>query len=241
MSIYHKKNASRSILFKIYMYLCEIMNELSAIKSTPHMRLVYTLDIIILNACSMAIVYACLWKLDGLWAMLICNFTVLVLLRQYLFKLLQIHWLSSPLNRCLKRLTDIVCALVFLTTLFPIILFAYIILDIATRKKNGNPIFTTRKIQTKDNNIIPSVIFSQQLFAFDKACVIEKTPWAFNILLGNFSLWDIFSLKEDFKDISNTPTEANNSILEELEKSNITNSDTNNTESYVSNTTDNNI
>ena len=107
------------------MYLCEIMNELSVIKSTPHMRLVYTLDIIILNACSMAIVYACLWKLDGLWAMLICNFTVLVLLRQYLFKLLQIHWLSSPLNRCLKRLTDIVCALVFLTTLFPIILFAY--------------------------------------------------------------------------------------------------------------------
>ena len=220
------------------MYLCEIMNELSAIKSTPHMRLVYALDIIILNACAIPIAYACLWKLDGLWAMLICNFVVLVLLRQYLFSLLQIHWLSSPLNRCLKRLTDIVCALVFLTTVFPIILFAYIILNIATRKKNGNPIFTIRKIRTKDNKLISSVIFSQQLFAFDKACIIDMTPWAFNVLLGNFSLWDLLYLKEQCKDFNNKLAEADEAS-EEHESSDITNSNTNITESYADNMADN--
>lgn len=176
------------------MYLCEIMSDTKTEYSALHMKLVYALDILVLNACIITIAYASLRTLDWLWALVLCNFLATALLRQYLFHLLQIYWLSSPLNRVLKKLADITCALVFLVSVFPLILLAYIIYDVATKKRHNTPIFTLRKVLTGKGETISTVFFSQHILGKDS--ILDKTPWVFNILIGTFSLWDLNGLQE---------------------------------------------
>ena len=168
------------------------MNE----RKTAHtqMWLVYILDALILNTCIIFIAYACLWAFDWLWGMVLCNFAIAVTLRAYLFKILQIHWLASPLNRAIKRLIDIASAITFLASIFPIILFVHIIYNLATKKKHETPIFTVRKILVTEEKEALAVFFSQHLW--DKHTFLNKTPWAFNIFVGTFSLWDLKNVTE---------------------------------------------
>lgn len=176
------------------MYLCEIMSDTKTEYSALHMKLVYALDILVLNACIITIAYASLRTLDWLWALVLCNFLATALLRQYLFHLLQIYWLFSPLNRVLKKLAGITCALVFIVSVFPLILLAYIIYDVATKKRHNTPIFTLRKVLTGKGETISTVFFSQHILGKDS--ILDKTPWVFNILIGTFSLWDLNGLQE---------------------------------------------
>ena len=122
------------------------------------------------------------------------NFAIAVTLRAYLFKILQIHWLASPLNRAIKRLIDIASAITFLASIFPIILFVHIIYNLATKKKHETPIFTVRKILVTEEKEALAVFFSQHLW--DKHTFLNKTPWAFNIFVGTFSLWDLKNVTE---------------------------------------------
>jgi hypothetical protein len=126
--------------------------------------------------------------------MVLCNFAIAVTLRAYLFRILQIHWLASPLNRAIKRLIDIASAITFLASIFPIILFVHIIYNLATKKKHETPIFTVRKILVTEEKEALAVFFSQHLW--DKHTFLNKTPWAFNIFVGTFSLWDLKNITE---------------------------------------------
>ena len=179
------------------------------------MWLVYILDALILNTCIIFIAYACLWAFDWLWGMVLCNFAIAVTLRAYLFKTLQIHWLASPLNRAIKRLIDIAGAITFLASIFPIILFVHIIYNLATKKKNETPIFTVRKVLVTEEKEALAVFFSQHLW--DKHTFLNKTPWAFNIFVGTFSLWDLKNITEIEESIGSVPDEGPN----ELDETNI--------------------
>lgn len=176
------------------------------------MWLVYILDALILNTCIIFIAYACLWAFDWLWGMVLCNFAIAVTLRAYLFKILQIHWLASPLNRAIKRLIDIASAITFLASIFPIILFVHIIYNLATKKKHETPIFTVRKILVTEEKEALAVFFSQHLW--DKHTFLNKTPWAFNIFVGTFSLWDLKNITEIEESIESVPDEGPNELDE---------------------------
>lgn len=176
------------------------------------MWLVYILDALILNTFIIFIAYACLWAFDWLWGMVLCNFAFAVTLRAYLFKILQIHWLASPLNRAIKRLIDIASAITFLASIFPIILFVHIIYNLATKKKHETPIFTVRKILVTEEKEALAVFFSQHLW--DKHTFLNKTPWAFNIFVGTFSLWDLKNITEIEESIESVPDEGPNELDE---------------------------
>lgn len=176
------------------------------------MWLVYILDALILNTFIIFIAYACLWAFDWLWGMVLCNFAIAVTLRAYLFKILQIHWLASPLNRAIKRLIDIASAITFLASIFPIILFVHIIYNLATKKKHETPIFTVRKILVTEEKEALAVFFSQHLW--DKHTFLNKTPWAFNIFVGTFSLWDLKNITEIEESIESVPNEGSNDLDE---------------------------
>lgn len=176
------------------------------------MWLVYILDALILNTCIIFIAYACLWAFDWLWGMVLCNFAFAVTLRAYLFKILQIHWLASPLNRAIKRLIDIASAITFLASIFPIILFVHIIYNLAAKKKHETPIFTVRKILVTEEKEALAVFFSQHLW--DKHTFLNKTPWAFNIFVGTFSLWDLKNITEIEESIESVPNEGSNDLDE---------------------------
>lgn len=176
------------------------------------MWLVYILDALILNTCIIFIAYACLWAFDWLWGMVLCNFAIAVTLRAYLFEILQIHWLASPLNRAIKRLIDIASAITFLASIFPIILFVHIIYNLATKKKHETPIFTVRKILVTEEKEALAVFFSQHLW--DKHTFLNKTPWAFNIFVGTFSLWDLKNITEIEESIESVPDEGPNELDE---------------------------
>ena len=176
------------------------------------MWLVYILDALILNTCIIFIAYACLWAFDWLWGMVLCNFAIAVTLRAYLFKILQIHWLASPLNRAIKRLIDIASAITFLASIFPIILFVHIIYNLATKKKHETPIFTVRKILVTEEKEALAVFFSQHLW--NKHTFLNKTPWAFNIFVGTFSLWDLKNITEIEESIESVPDEGPNELDE---------------------------
>lgn len=176
------------------------------------MWLVYILDALILNTCIIFIAYACLWAFDWLWGMVLCNFAIAVTLRAYLFKILQIHWLASPFNRAIKRLIDIASAITFLASIFPIILFVHIIYNLATKKKHETPIFTVRKILVTEEKEALAVFFSQHLW--DKQTFLNKTPWAFNIFVGTFSLWDLKNITEIEESIESVPNEGSNDLDE---------------------------
>lgn len=176
------------------------------------MWLVYILDALILNTFIIFIAYACLWAFDWLWGMVLCNFAFAVTLRAYLFKILQIHWLASPLNRAIKRLIDIASAITFLASIFPIILFVHIIYNLATKKKHETPIFTVRKVLVTEEKEALAVFFSQHLW--DKHTFLNKTPWAFNIFVGTFSLWDLKNITEIEESIESVPDEGPNELDE---------------------------
>ena len=60
-----------------------------------------------------------------------------------------------------------------------------------------------------------AVFFSQHLW--DKHTFLNKTPWAFNIFVGTFSLWDLKNITEIEESIGSVPDEGPN----ELDETNI--------------------
>lgn len=151
-------------------------------------RLIYVCDAIILNACITAVAYVMHIGIDLLWAIILINAISLIALRQWLIHILEINWLTSPLNRCLKRLADIFVSCVYLLTLFPIIL---IICTIIIKKNNTGPILTKRQIR-KNSEIINVLTFN---IAQGQKKLPTLLPIAINIIIGAVSLWDLNSLE----------------------------------------------
>lgn len=154
-------------------------------------RLIWSIDIIMLNACGVAIYYALAIDTDYISALLAINGIAIIAFRQWICYSLQIHWLLSPLNRFLKRLADIVLATLFLLTLFPIMIILH---AVVTKANHRGPIFCFRKFTTGQNRFFTAIAFNANPFRGNK--ILEMTPLAFNIFIGSISIWDLGIVQE---------------------------------------------
>lgn len=150
-------------------------------------RLIHAFDALILNASIITIVYTVVYGIDFLCSIIFLNNIAAIALRQCMMHVHGINWLTSPLNRCLKRTIDIIVSLAFLLTIFPIILLFFTII---IKTRHGGPVIILRKASVGDkhfNSICINVSSVDNRFTM-------RSPLAINILFGNISLWDITSI-----------------------------------------------
>mgnify|MGYP006991639736 CR=1 FL=1 len=125
---------------------------------------------------------------------------------------LDIHWLESILNKALKRLTDIAVALLFIITLLPILI---VICTIILKRQKTGPVLTFCEIcPNADKKNFEGLVFndSEQLKKYN----LRYAPLAFNLLVGQISLWDLKEFTEIIPHTENVDTE-HESISEEIE------------------------
>ncbi len=191
-------------------YLCVVMdsNDIKPI----YKHLISVFDISILNSVCIFIAYLFLHEINWLCGLLVVNFLLIVALRQWFMHCLDIHWLESILNKALKRLTDIAVALLFIITLLPILI---VICTIILKRQKTGPVLTFCEIcPNADKKNFEGLVFndSEQLKKYN----LRYAPLAFNLLVGQISLWDLKEFTEIIPHTENVDTEQE-SISEEIE------------------------
>ena len=174
-------------------------------------HLISVFDISILNSVCIFIAYLFLHEINWLCGLLVVNFLLIVALRQWFMHCLDIHWLESILNKALKRLTDIAVALLFIITLLPILI---VICTIILKRQKTGPVLTFCEIYPNaDKKNFEGLVFndSEQLKKYN----LRYAPLAFNLLVGQISLWDLKEFTEIIPHTENVDPEQE-SISEEI-------------------------
>lgn len=157
-----------------------------------HRHLIYVCDIILINACVIAVSYCMIWQADWLCYLLLINTAAIIVLRHWISSILKINWLASPLNLVLKRLADILLSLIILFTVFPVIIVMKAIMMKASRSGHGKSVFTIGHMQCHNEKPFKAVIFNSDTWT---GTILEKTPLIINILIGNISFWNISDVR----------------------------------------------
>ena len=193
-------------------YLCVVMDSNTNDIKPIYKHLISVFDISILNSVCIFIAYLFLHEINWLCGLLAVNFLFIVALRQWFMHCLDIHWLESILNKALKRLTDIAVALLFIITLLPILI---VICTIILKRQKTGPVLTFCEISPNaDKKNFEGLVFndSEQLKKYN----LRYAPLAFNLLVGQISLWDLKEFTEIIPHTENVDTEQE-SISEEIE------------------------
>lgn len=193
-------------------YLCVVMDSNTNDIKPIYKHLISVFDISILNSVCIFIAYLFLHEINWLCGLLVVNFLLIVALRQWFMHCLDIHWLESILNKALKRLTDIAVALLFIITLLPILI---VICTIILKRQKTGPVLTFCEIcPNADKKNFEGLVFndSEQLKKYN----LRYAPLAFNLLVGQISLWDLKEFTEIIPHTENVDTEQE-SISEEIE------------------------
>lgn len=164
------------------------MNKTTSKIFTPKSIVIALCDLAIVNALCILTAYVVKYDFDWIGGLIIANSCLFVIVKYLGMRFLGYNWLDSILNRIFKQLTDIVIALFFLTTIFPII---FVLGAITIRTKRGGAIGSILEIRTatvNDANI--SLLFFRKTSTVFDHPFLNKMPNAFNILLGKISLWD---------------------------------------------------
>lgn len=156
-----------------------------------HKRLIWACDLIILNACCLAVMQVWLVGINWLLGLSLLNCIAIVALRQFLMSVLEIPGLVSLLNRVLKRTADILTSLIFLLTVFPVIIVIQAII-IKSNKQYGGPLFTAKDVWIGDTGSFTAIVFSN--CPCNNGPCLGMTPLALRLLTGKISLTDISSL-----------------------------------------------
>lgn len=193
-------------------YLCVVMDSNTNDIKPIYKHLISVFDISILNSVCIFIAYLFLHEINWLCGLLAVNFLLIVALRQWFMHCLDIHWLESILNKALKRLTDIAVALLFIITLLPILI---VICTIILKRQKTGPVLTFCEIcPNADKKNFEGLVFndSEQLKKYN----LRYAPLAFNLLVGQISLWDLKEFTEIIPHTENVDPEQE-SISEEIE------------------------
>lgn len=161
-------------------------------ETRTHRFLIYACDIILINACIVVVAYWTMRQVDWLWYLSFINTTAIGVLRYWIFHILKINWLASPLNMVLKRLTDILLSLIFLLTVFPVIIVMKAIMMKASRSGRGKSILTTGLMQYRNEKPFKAIIFNSNTWT---GSIFERMPLVINILVGNISFWNISDVR----------------------------------------------
>lgn len=162
-------------------------------KSGPmlHKHLIWACDLIVLNACCLTVLQAWLVGMDWIWGLSLLNCIFMIALRLWLMRSLRISWMTSPLNRGLKRAADIMLAMLFMTTAFPIIILILAVI-IKSNKRHKGPLFSANEICVGEARRFTALTFSNCPPC--KGLSIGMTPLVMYLLKGTISLSDISSL-----------------------------------------------
>lgn len=178
--------------------------------TTFQKQIIWPADIIMLNACGVTMYYVFAIGIDYIFALLAINSIAIIAFRQWICYSLQIKWLLSPVNRFLKRLSDIVLAAFFLLTIFPIMIILH---AVVTKKNHGKSVFCLRKFTIGQDQSFTAIAFSANLFRDNTKW--NSTPLVFNILIGTISVWDLGIVQEVPTDNhDHLPTEHKEPCLE---------------------------
>lgn len=158
-----------------------------------HKRLTWACDLVILNACCLVVLQAWLIGTNWLCGVALLNFVAVVALRQWLMSALQIPGMTSPLNRSLKRAADLVAALLFLLTVFPVIIVVQAIVIKSSKHLRG-PLFAQNEIWVREEWSFRALTFSNCPRPLHGGLHIGTTPLALRLLTGKISLEDISAL-----------------------------------------------
>lgn len=156
-----------------------------------HKRLTWACDLIILNACCLMTLQAWTTGMSWAWGLSLLNCLTVIALRQWLMNSLQIPALTSPLNCSLKRAADILVAIVFLLTAFPVIIVIQAFI-IKSSKQYRGPLFTSMEVQTGKGKAFRALTFSNSKPG--DGFSLGMTPLAIRLLTGTISLSDVPSL-----------------------------------------------
>lgn len=167
-----------------------------------HKQLTWACDLIILNACCLTALQAWLVGTDWLWVMSLLNCTAVVVLRQWLMRSLKITWMTSPLNRALKRTADIMVAILFLATALPVLIAVHTII-IKSSKRHRGPLFTAKEVNVGGKRRFTAIVFSN--CQWNGSLNMGMTPLAMRLLTGAISLGDLPSLS--ISDLGNDAAE----------------------------------
>lgn len=154
-------------------------------------------DVLLLSTCSLTLAFIFFFGADIYLFGLLVNCILVLAFKIWITKQMGIHWLLSPLNRILKRIVDIFISLLFLTTLFPLLLFVH---TLATKIKGGKEVISFCKMRTFTGRLFYAPILEGPFFP--KKQYIRISPLAINVLFGTISLWDFASLQECGDDIN---------------------------------------
>ncbi len=157
-----------------------------------HKRLTWVCDVIVLNACCLTVLLAWFVGRDWIWGLSLLNCIAVIALRHWLMKSLQIPWLTSILNRVLKRLVDMAVSVLFLLTVFPVIIVVQAIV-IKSGKRSARALFSRADVRLNDEEHFSALVFSN--YSPEGAGnIMGMTPLVLNLLVGTISLTDISSL-----------------------------------------------
>ncbi len=171
----------------IFSYLCRMMENIDTKQNNNYSLLICFLDLMIINSCG--IFLACIAGAQTLVFSVFAgiNAIAIVILREWLMRILNIHVNVSWLNVLLKRIISLAVGITVSVTILPI---ATAIAFITTKRHSAGPVLISAKLRSKNGSEINCLAF-RPVGSFINNGVFGKLPLALNLITGPLSLWNI--------------------------------------------------
>ena len=160
--------------------------------TSSNLALICAFDAALVLSCFLAVFYVVRSGVDAFGVLLVANVACNLALRQWVSSLLGIHWLLSPLNRLLKKLVDVLTALLFCLTVFPLIIVFQAVACRMNASARGSSVFAKGQARRQDGRELGVLVFNPALSTSN--AWLAKAPLMLNVLLFSLSLWDLPSV-----------------------------------------------
>ena len=152
-----------------------------------HSLLVCFMDLMILNSCG--IFAACITGAQTLLfsAFAGINAIAIVIAREWIMRILDIHANVSWLNVALKRIISMTAGIAASVTILPAVTA---IAFITTKRHGAGPVMVSARLRNKSGREINCLVFRPAGCFTDKG-FLGKLPLALNLITGRLSLWNI--------------------------------------------------
>ena len=164
-----------------------MMENIDTKQNNNYSLLVCFLDLMILNSCG--IFAACI---AGSQTLVFSTFAginaiAIVILREWIMRILDIHVNVSWLNVVLKRIISMAVGIIASVTILPV---AIAMAFIMTKRHSAGPVLISAKLRNKNGREINCLALRPAGRLSDKG-FFGKLPLALNLVTGPLSLWNI--------------------------------------------------
>lgn len=164
-----------------------MMENIDTKKNNNYSLLVCLLDLMILNSCGIFV--ACIAGTQTLVfsAFAGINAIAIVILREWIMRILDIHVNVSWLNVILKRIISMAVGIITSVTILPV---AIAMAFIMTKRHSAGPVLISAILRNKSGREINCLAF-RPVGCFTDKGFWGKLPLALNLVTGRLSLWNI--------------------------------------------------